>query len=258
MERDLPLSHDSRTTPSCSRGSPGEPQPRLLRGRSTRMPTRSMEPPKLGHHVLLGFRLFRVLAAHVHPRGCERLRPTGVRLLRRLRARTIEMSRPSGRTEDRRRGCKRRRASATNTVYWNCSDDSTGRRHRAVQLRPVAGYQGAAHVIFPSCWDGVHKDSANHKSHMPTDYAAGARPAPGPIAGSPEPSLAVTNGTGGKLSADRPTRSTATSSTLGPESLEDIGPGLHHTGTACGHLHEDGARTEPGARPAAPVLAARG
>jgi hypothetical protein len=36
-------------------------------------------------------------------------------------------------------------------------------------------------LIFPSCWDGVHLDSANHKSHMAYAAANGTCPADHPV-----------------------------------------------------------------------------
>jgi Domain of unknown function (DUF1996) len=35
--------------------------------------------------------------------------------------------------------------------------------------------------VFPSCWDGVHLDSADHKSHMAYAAANGACPSDHPL-----------------------------------------------------------------------------
>ena len=53
---------------------------------------------------------------------------------------------------------------STRVVAWSCQGSSgTG---RATMRDCGSGGHVKALIKFPSCWDGVHKDSANHKSHM--------------------------------------------------------------------------------------------
>lgn len=49
-------------------------------------------------------------------------------------------------------------------LYWGCSDNSTGK----LKAPPSSCKSGAIslHVGFPNCWDGLHLDSADHKSHV--------------------------------------------------------------------------------------------
>jgi hypothetical protein len=49
-------------------------------------------------------------------------------------------------------------------IYWGCSDNSTGK----LKAPPSSCSTGiiTLHVGFPNCWDGVHVDSLDHKSHM--------------------------------------------------------------------------------------------
>jgi hypothetical protein len=52
-------------------------------------------------------------------------------------------------------------------VYYTCSDaPSAPRAGEPYNCGPYAGSQVQAHIIFPSCWDGVRLDSENHKDHM--------------------------------------------------------------------------------------------
>jgi hypothetical protein len=37
------------------------------------------------------------------------------------------------------------------------------------------------HIVFPNCWDGVHLDSADHRSHMAYPGKGGACPSTHPI-----------------------------------------------------------------------------
>jgi hypothetical protein len=46
---------------------------------------------------------------------------------------------------------------------WSCEQDASN----LVQTPPYCGSQKLVlHVRFPNCWDGVHTDSANHRSHV--------------------------------------------------------------------------------------------
>jgi Domain of unknown function (DUF1996) len=59
----------------------------------------------------------------------------------------------------------------TSIVYWGCGDGSgVGTKNFIPDCRGVSG-KLYLHIIFPSCWDGIHADSPNHRSHMayPTD-----------------------------------------------------------------------------------------
>jgi hypothetical protein len=52
-------------------------------------------------------------------------------------------------------------------TYWNCGAMSTVRPSADVPTCPDdRGQSLRLHVNFPSCWDGQHLDSADHKSHM--------------------------------------------------------------------------------------------
>jgi hypothetical protein len=53
-------------------------------------------------------------------------------------------------------------------AYWTCDGESdTGFSDRKAQI-PDCGRGGKIklHVFFPSCWDGVHLDSPDHRSHV--------------------------------------------------------------------------------------------
>jgi hypothetical protein len=66
-------------------------------------------------------------------------------------------------------------------TYWNCGAMSTVPASADVPTCPNDRAQGLRlHVNFPSCWDGQHLDSADHKSHMA--YAVrGSCPATHPV-----------------------------------------------------------------------------
>jgi hypothetical protein len=89
-------------------------------------------------------------------------------------------------------------------TYWNCGAQAGVRRSATVPTCADDRMQGLRlHVNFPSCWDGVNLDSANHQSHVayPT---RGECPSTHPVA-VPAISLiyrfAVTGGPGVSLSS---------------------------------------------------------
>ena len=56
-----------------------------------------------------------------------------------------------------------RKAQSTRVVSWGCA----GTAIRDRRTPPVcAGADLELHVRFPDCWDGVHLDIADHRSHM--------------------------------------------------------------------------------------------
>ena len=67
-------------------------------------------------------------------------------------------------------------------TYWNCGAMSSVPPSTSVPTCPDSGAQSLRlHVNFPSCWDGQHLDSPDHKSHMA--YAVrGSCPASHPVA----------------------------------------------------------------------------
>jgi hypothetical protein len=70
-------------------------------------------------------------------------------------------------------------AQPTNVVGWNC-----GVQGQTLYSRPIsckAGQKVVLHFFFPNCWDGVHLDSADHKSHMAYSHN-GSCPASHPVA----------------------------------------------------------------------------
>lgn len=61
--------------------------------------------------------------------------------------------------------------NATDTAaYWTCKGESdTGYSDRKTYIPDCTGVEEerlVAHVFFPSCWDGVRIDSADHRSHV--------------------------------------------------------------------------------------------
>jgi hypothetical protein len=55
------------------------------------------------------------------------------------------------------------RPQSTKVVAWSCKGSSgTGQ----ATMRGCGSRLVKVLIKFPSCWDGVHKDSADHKSHM--------------------------------------------------------------------------------------------
>jgi Domain of unknown function (DUF1996) len=67
-------------------------------------------------------------------------------------------------------------------TYWNCGAASSVPASTEVPTCPDGrGQSLRLHVNFPSCWDGRHLDSADHRSHVA--YAVrGACPASHPVA----------------------------------------------------------------------------
>jgi hypothetical protein len=65
-------------------------------------------------------------------------------------------------------------------VQWDCGGGGLESPHMyACPGGPSAPIH--ASLVFPSCWDGVHLDSADHKSHMAYAAANGACPADHPV-----------------------------------------------------------------------------
>lgn len=65
-------------------------------------------------------------------------------------------------------------------TFWDCS--AGGPRYAAIPDCTSSGDTPRAVVNFPSCWDGVHLDSADHKSHMAyPNQNTGACPAGHPV-----------------------------------------------------------------------------
>ena len=51
-------------------------------------------------------------------------------------------------------------------VSWDCRDHYTGNESPTIPTNCPVGDAVRLTVIFPQCWDGVHLDSPDHKSHM--------------------------------------------------------------------------------------------
>ena len=66
-------------------------------------------------------------------------------------------------------------------TYWNCGAMSSVPNSAEVPTCPNDRAQSLRlHVNFPSCWDGEHLDSADHKSHM-ANPVRGVCPASHPV-----------------------------------------------------------------------------
>ncbi len=65
-------------------------------------------------------------------------------------------------------------------VQWDCGGGGVESPH---MYKCPGGPSSPIHasVVFPSCWDGVHLDSANHKSHMAYPSRTGKCPAGHPV-----------------------------------------------------------------------------
>ena len=65
-------------------------------------------------------------------------------------------------------------------VQWNCGGGGQESPHM-YQCPGGASASIHASLVFPSCWDGVHIDSPDHKSHMAYAAADGSCPADHPV-----------------------------------------------------------------------------
>jgi hypothetical protein len=65
-------------------------------------------------------------------------------------------------------------------VAWDCGGGGLESPHM-YQCPGTASAPIHASLIFPSCWDGVHLDSADHKSHMAYAASNGTCPADHPV-----------------------------------------------------------------------------
>ncbi len=65
-------------------------------------------------------------------------------------------------------------------VQWDCGGGGVESPHM-YQCPGGSSAEIHASLIFPSCWDGVHLDSADHKSHMAYPASSGACPADHPV-----------------------------------------------------------------------------
>ena len=65
-------------------------------------------------------------------------------------------------------------------VQWDCGGGGVESPHM-YQCPADPSHEIHASLVFPSCWDGVHLDSADHKSHMAYAGANGACPADHPV-----------------------------------------------------------------------------
>jgi hypothetical protein len=55
-------------------------------------------------------------------------------------------------------------AQSTSVIGWNCGVQGQTLYDHPISCR--TGQKVVLHVFFPNCWDGVHLDSADHRSHM--------------------------------------------------------------------------------------------
>jgi len=65
-------------------------------------------------------------------------------------------------------------------VQWDCGGGGLESPHM-YQCPGTANAPIHASLVFPSCWDGVHLDSADHKSHMAYPAEDGTCPADHPV-----------------------------------------------------------------------------
>ena len=62
-------------------------------------------------------------------------------------------------------------------AYWTCDGESdTGLDTRKTVVPNCGTRRIVAHVFFPACWDGIHLDSVDHRSHLayPRNQTTGA------------------------------------------------------------------------------------
>jgi len=67
----------------------------------------------------------------------------------------------------------------TTVIGWNCGVQGQTQYNHPISCK--VDQKIVMHVFFPNCWDGVHLDSPDHKSHMAYSYN-GACPASHPVA----------------------------------------------------------------------------
>jgi hypothetical protein len=71
---------------------------------------------------------------------------------------------------------------SVNIVQWDCGGAGPDLPTFPTNCTTADGNQIHASLFFPNCWDGVHLDSADHKSHMAySDINTGACPADHPV-----------------------------------------------------------------------------
>jgi hypothetical protein len=60
-------------------------------------------------------------------------------------------------------------------VYWTCEGESDGAYSTSKSFVPTCSKKKRiiSHVYFPSCWDGVHLDTPDHRSHVTYGFADG-------------------------------------------------------------------------------------
>ncbi len=66
-------------------------------------------------------------------------------------------------------------------LYWACGGGGGGPHYGKIPTCNEPGQPIHATVNFPNCWDGVHLDSADHKSHMAYGNAQGTCPSSHPV-----------------------------------------------------------------------------
>ncbi len=90
----------------------------------------------------------------------------------------------------------------TNVIAWQCTDQLGSQPRDAMPRACPPGTLLKLTVRFPGCWDGVHLDSPDHKSHMA--YATGkehdgpcppGHPVP-VVTANPEFKYPISDGTG--------------------------------------------------------------
>jgi hypothetical protein len=70
-------------------------------------------------------------------------------------------------------------------VFWSCTDNAST---RSAEPQPCPNHTRIT-IAFPSCWDGMHIDSADHRSHVAYPHPRTGCPASHP---QPIPRLALT------------------------------------------------------------------
>ncbi|MGH2539182.1 MAG: DUF1996 domain-containing protein [Actinomycetota bacterium] len=151
--------------------------------------------------------------------------------------------------------------TGTDMLGWGCDDQTY------LPTIPDCSSSGKkfvkAHIIFPSCWDGVNNDSDDHRSHMA--YPDGAKcPASHPVR-VPRLSLhftwAVTDGTGYSLASDMD-EGTSAGHTLHADfwntwnqgALEMLVNSCLNTGSSCLGMTDSNFKSRAGASIGAPTV----